>query len=126
MKILLTGAKGMLGRTLTREFSDDFDFIPTDLPEADMTDERLLDGVFKRYLPDAVIHCVAMTAVDRCESERESAFRLNVRGTANVASVCRKYAIRLIAVSTDYVFDGDADRPYDEFDRPNGGRTVYG
>jgi dTDP-4-dehydrorhamnose reductase len=77
-------------------------------------------------LPDVVIHCAAMTAVDRCESERESAFRLNARGSANVASVCRKYSIRLIAVSTDYVFDGDADRPYDEFDRPNGGRTVYG
>lgn len=126
MKVLLTGAKGMLGRTLTRELSGDFEIIPTDLPEVDITDERVLDREFSRHVPDAVVHCAAMTAVDRCESERESAFRLNARGTANVASVCRKYSIRLIAVSTDYVFDGDADRPYDEFDRPNGGRTVYG
>ena len=126
MKVLLTGAKGMLGRTLTREFAGDFDVIPTDLPEVDITDERLLDAEFMRHSPDAVIHCAAMTAVDRCESEREMAFRLNARGSANVASVCRKHGIRLIAVSTDYVFDGDADRPYDEFDRPTGGRTVYG
>lgn len=90
MKVLLTGAKGMLGRTLTREFAGDFDVIPTDLSELDITDERLPDGEFKRHSPDAVIHCAAMTAVDRCESEREMAFRLNARGSANVASVCRK------------------------------------
>ena len=126
MKALLTGGKGMLGRTLVRELGGDFELIPTDLPEADITDERVIDAVFSQNAPDVVIHCAAMTAVDKCETERDLAFRLNARGTANVAAVCRRQGIRLIAISTDYVFEGDSYRPYNEFDRPTGGRTVYG
>ena len=126
MKVLLTGGKGMLGRTLVRELGGDFEIVPTDLPEADITDERVIDAVFAQHAPAVVIHCAAMTAVDRCETERDLAFRLNARGTANVAADCRRQGIRLIAISTDYVFDGDSYRPYNEFDRPTGGRTVYG
>ena len=116
----------MLGRTLVSELADDFEIVATDLPEADITDEKSIEAAIERHAPDAVIHCAAMTAVDRCESERELAFRLNETGTANVAAVCRRHGIRLIAISTDYVFDGDADRPYSESDIPTGGRTVYG
>lgn len=126
MKVLLTGGKGMLGRTLVQELGGDFEVVPTDLPEADITDEKSIEAAVAKHAPDAVIHCAAMTAVDRCESERELAFRLNETGTANVATVCRRHGIRLIAISTDYVFDGDADRPYRESDVPTGGRTVYG
>ena len=126
MKILLTGGKGMLGRTLVRVLGGDFDVIATDLPEADITDENVIDAVIARHAPEAVIHCAAMTAVDRCETERDLAFRLNARGSANVAAACRRQGVRLIAISTDYVFEGDSNRPYNEFDRPTGGRTVYG
>ncbi len=126
MKVLLTGGKGMLGRTLVRELGGEFEVVPTDLPEADITDEDAIDVVIAQASPDAVIHCAAMTAVDKCETERDLAFRLNARGTANVASACRRHGVRLVAISTDYVFEGDADRPYTEFDRPTGGRTVYG
>ena len=126
MKILLTGGKGMLGRTLVRELGDDFDVIATDLPEADITDEKAIDAVIAQHAPEAVIHCAAMTAVDRCETERDLAFRLNARGSANVAAACRRHGVRLVAISTDYVFEGDSSRPYNEFDRPTGGRTVYG
>ena len=126
MKILLTGGKGMLGRTLVRELGGDFDVIATDLPEADITDENAIDAVIARHAPEAVIHCAAMTAVDKCETERDLAFRLNARGSANVAAACRRQGVRLIAISTDYVFEGDSDRPYNEFDCPTGGRTVYG
>ena len=126
MKVLLTGGRGMLGRTLVRELGGEFEVIPTDLPEADITDEVSLDAVFEQHAPDVVIHCAAMTAVDRCETERDFAFRLNARGTANVAALCNRRGIRLIAISTDYVFDGDSYRPYNEFDRAAGGRTVYG
>ena len=126
MKVLLTGGKGMLGRTLVRELGGDFEVVPTDLPEADITDAAAIDAVIAGHAPDAVIHCAAMTAVDRCESERELAFLLNERGTANVAAACARHGIRLVAISTDYVFEGDADRPYAESDRPTGGRTVYG
>ena len=126
MKVLLTGGKGMLGRTLVRELGGDFEVVPSDLPEADITDEDAIDAVIAQASPDAVIHCAAMTAVDKCETERDFAFRLNARGTANVAAACRRHDVRLVAISTDYVFEGDADRPYTEFDRPTGGRTVYG
>lgn len=126
MKVLFTGGKGMLGRTLVRELGGEFEVIATDLPEADITDEVSLDVIFGQHAPDAVIHCAAMTAVDRCETERDLAFRLNARGTANVAALCNRRGIRLVAISTDYVFDGDSYRSYNEFDRATGGRTVYG
>ena len=126
MKVLLTGGNGMLGRTLVRELGGEFEVIATDLPEADITDEVSLDVIFGQHAPDAVIHCAAMTAVDRCETERDLAFRLNARGTANVAALCNRRGIRLVAISTDYVFDGDSYRSYNEFDRATGGRTVYG
>ena len=125
MKVLLTGGKGMLGRTLCAELSD-FEVIPTDLPEADITDEHGIDAVIGGYAPDAVIHCAAMTAVDKCETERDLAYKLNAFGTANVASACHRNGVRLIAISTDYVFDGTSEHPYTEFDRPGGGHTVYG
>ena len=66
----------MLGRTLAAELGDEFDVVPTDLPEADVTDENAIDAVIARHRPDVVVHCAAMTAVDRCETERELAFRL--------------------------------------------------
>lgn len=125
MKVLLTGGRGMLGRTLCAELTD-FEMIPTDLPEADITDERGIDAVIRKYAPDAVIHCAAMTAVDKCETERDLAYKLNAFGTANIASACHRNGVRLIAISTDYVFKGDSERPYTEFDRPDGGNTVYG
>jgi dTDP-4-dehydrorhamnose reductase len=125
MKIMLTGGRGMLGRTLCAELSD-FEVIPTDLPEADITDGKAFDALLKKHRPDAVIHCAAMTAVDKCESEVEQAFLLNKTGSVNVATACNANHIRLIAISTDYVFAGDLDRPYHEDDRADGGRTVYG
>ena len=125
MKVLLTGGRGMLGRTLTAELSE-YEVIPTDLPEADITDPAGFDALLREARPDAVIHCAAMTAVDRCESERDLAFRLNAFGTGVVAAACNRNRVRLIAISTDYVFDGNADRPYSEFDRPTGGATIYG
>ena len=125
MKVLLTGGKGMLGRTLCAELKD-FEIIPTDLPEADITDAAGFDQLLKQVKPDTVIHCAAMTAVDKCESEVDLAYKLNAFGSANVAAACHRNGIRLIAISTDYVFEGNAERPYNEFDLPNGGNTVYG
>ena len=125
MKILVTGGKGMLGRTIQSELSE-HEIIVADLPEADITDPAGFDGFLREAEPDAVIHCAAMTAVDKCETEKELAFRLNAFGSANVASACGRNGIRLIAISTDYVFEGSADRPYNEFDKAGGCATVYG
>ena len=123
-KVLLTGGKGMLGRTLCAELTD-FEVIPTDLPEADITDPARFDALLKKFAPDAVIHCAAMTAVDKCESEIDLAFRLNAFGTANVAAACHRNGIRLIAISTDYVFDGTGHVPYSPDDETNP-VSVYG
>ena len=124
MKIMITGGRGMLGRTLQREFSD-CEVTVADLPECDITDPAGFESFLAAARPDVVIHCAAMTAVDRCESEPELAWKLNAFGTGVVAAACRRQRVRLIAISTDYVFAGDLDRPYHEFDVP-GARTVYG
>lgn len=116
----------MLGRTICRVLDDCFEVIPTDLPDADVTDFDSIDHVIALEKPDAVIHCAAATAVDKCETEREFAYKLNVEGSANVAKACNRQGVRLIAISTDYVFDGVADHPYAETDQATGGVTVYG
>ena len=125
MKLLITGGKGMLGRTLQQEFRD-CELVIADLPEADITDPAGFDAFLAQAAPDAVIHCAAMTAVDKCETEIDLAYKLNAFGTANVAAACHRHGVRLIAISTDYVFEGSSDRPYCEFDLPSGGNTVYG
>ena len=128
-KVLLTGGRGMLGRTICCVLNN-FEFIPSDLPEGDITDPEGFDSLLKQTRPDAVIHCAAMTAVDQCEERgpagEDLAWRLNAYGSAMVAAACRRNAVRMIAISTDYVFDGALERPYHEFDLPDGGRTVYG
>ena len=127
MRIVVTGGKGMLGRTLQRELSG-HEIVVADLPEWDITDP---DGFMSKTLaaePDAVIHCAAMTKVDDCETNRELAFRLNEEGSRNVALAAKAAGARLIAISTDYVFSGDPPREpwaWSETDVP-GPKTVYG
>lgn len=125
MKVLITGANGMLGRTLCNVLQG-CEIIPTDRKDADITDAQQFDACMAAHKPDVVIHCAAMTAVDLCETEIEQAYRINAVGTANVAASCHRHGARLIAISTDYVFDGKLDRPYTEFDQPTGGATIYG
>lgn len=124
MRILITGGKGMLGRTLQRRLAD-HELLVADLPEVDITRIASVTAAMVAFRPAVVIHAAAMTAVDRCETERDLAFAVNATGSANVAIACQRAGARLIALSTDYVFPGDADRPYHEWDAP-GPRTVYG
>ena len=126
MKILVTGGKGMLGRTLQRRLAPQHELFVADLPETDILSPDTLEQAFHSCQPEAVIHCAAMTKVDDCESNEELAFRLNGMGTANVARACRDHGARLIAISTDYVFDGHrAEGDYAETDFPRP-QTVYG
>ena len=111
-KIMLTGGAGMLGRTICKVLGEQYQIIPTDLPETDITSPESIEQALVKFQPDTVIHCAAMTAVDRCETERELAFLLNEQGSSNVASVCKKFKVRLIAISTDYVFNGNGTKPY--------------
>ena len=127
MKILITGGKGMLGRTLQTELAD-HEIVVADLPEWDITDDTGFMNRLSEVRPDLVIHCAAMTKVDDCETNRELAFKLNEVGTRNVAIACKACGARLIAISTDYVFSGEPEREpwaWGEMDIPRP-RTVYG
>lgn len=124
MRILITGANGMLGRTLRRRLAGHA-LCLTDLPELDITQLQSVEQAWNAFAPEAVIHCAAMTAVDACESDPDRAFAVNALGSANVAIACHRRQTRLIAISTDYVFGGDLDRPYHEWDAP-APRTAYG
>lgn len=125
MKILLTGGQGMLGRTLCTQWQD-WEVIPSGSLNADITDATGFDTFLRNVCPDVLVHCAAVTTVDRCESIPDVAYRVNALGTANVAAACHRNGVRLIAISTDYVFDGYATRPYHEFDTPTGGGNIYG
>ena len=127
MKILITGGKGMLGRTLQRELAD-HELIVADLPEWDITDDEAFTERTLAAKPDVIVHCAAMTRVDDCETQRDLAFRLNEDGTRNVAMAAKLAGARLIAISTDYVFSGEPPREpwaWSETDIPRP-RTVYG
>lgn len=124
MRVMITGASGMLGRSLARHLqAHELTLVGT--KDFDLTDALATNEFVFQAKPDVVIHCAAFTAVDRCESEVERAFAVNATGSANLARACFRSGARLIAISTDYVFSGDLDRPYVETD-PTGPRTVYG
>ncbi len=127
MKILITGGKGMLGRTLQRHFAA-HELIVADLPEWDITDDAAFTEKVARAAPDVIIHCAAMTKVDDCEVKRDLAFKLNEEGSRNVAIAAKTCGARLIAISTDYVFSGEPPTEpwaWGEQDVPRP-RTVYG
>lgn len=126
MKIMLTGGRGMLGRTLTSVLKTSHEVLVTDFPEADITDYSSIAKAVKCCHPDVVIHCAAKTQVDLCETEQISAYTLNAFGAANVARACSENSVRLIAISTDYVFSGSNTVPWKEDDPATGGNTVYG
>ena len=135
MRILITGALGQLGRELLEVFEADgtHEIIATDAvaklgDPATMLDICHRDGMLAAVgdiQPDHIIHPAAMTAVDRCESEADLAYRINAIGTRNVAEAARRVGAPVLYVSTDYVFDGTKDSPYLEWDEPNP-QSVYG
>ena len=126
MKVLLTGANGMLGQDLSPILEDIGAFvIETDTDNMDITDIELVKGVLSQVRPDFVIHCAAYTNVDKAEEEPEKAELINVKGTENVAKVCGELDIPLVYISTDYVFDGTKNSPYTPEDMPNP-INVYG
>ena len=127
MRILITGGKGMLGRTLQRELKE-HELVVAGLPEWDITDDARFSEQTLAAKPDVIIHCAAMTKVDDCEAKRELAFRINEEGTRNVALAAKLCGARLIAISTDYVFSGEPPQEpwaWSETDLP-APRTVYG
>lgn len=126
MKIVVTGANGMLGQDLCPILEDVGCFvIETDIHNLDITDAAKVDEAITLAHPDVVIHCAAYTNVDKAEEEVEAATLLNVQGTKNIAKACGKNDITMVYISTDYVFDGTKEGAYEPDDVPNP-QTIYG
>jgi dTDP-4-dehydrorhamnose reductase len=126
MRLLVFGASGIVGRATVAEAARrGWSVAGLGHADADIADARAVAAAFARHRPELVVNCAAMTAVDRCESERERAFALNAEAVGVVAAAAAAAGARLVQLSTDYVFAGDAHRPYRE-DDPTGPRSVYG
>ncbi len=133
MRILLTGAMGMLGHDVRRVAERaGHELILVDLPELDIVNERAVLAFYERERPEATINCAAWTDVDAAESNPEAACAVNADGAGNLARAAAGIGTPLLHISTDYVFDGVAPldgeghpRPYLESD-PTGPRSVYG
>ncbi|MCD8185875.1 MAG: dTDP-4-dehydrorhamnose reductase [Rikenellaceae bacterium] len=127
MMIGVTGANGQLGcslRKISGEFPD-FGLIFSDLPQIDITDKNGVRQWIARNGVQALINCAAYTEVDRAETEPDQAWKINALGPAVLAEICAESGIKLIHISTDYVFDGTARTPYPENHRPHP-VNVYG
>jgi len=125
MKILVTGAAGMLGSDLVKRLEGTHEPVGVDIKEFDVL---RLDEVRKALMevrPDWVVHCAAYTNVDGCEKEPEKALSINGDGAGNVARACWEVKARLAYISTDYVYDGKKNEPYVETD-PVAPLNVYG
>lgn len=113
MKVLVTGAKGQLGSDVMNELTKrGIESIGVDVQEMDITDASACDKVIKEAGPDAIIHCAAYTAVDAAEDQAELCHRINGEGTRNIAKVCKELDIRMMYISTDYVFNGEGEIPW--------------
>jgi dTDP-4-dehydrorhamnose reductase len=125
MKIIVTGAAGMLGSDLILRLSAGHEAIGVTRREFDIVDELNILKAVADIRPDWVIHCAAYTNVDGCEKDPDKAFSVNADGARNVAKACWGAKARMLYVSTDYVYDGQKKEPYVETD-PVGPLNVYG
>ncbi len=126
MKVLVTGVKGQLGHDVMNELAKrGLDSVGVDIDEMDVTDRVSVGKVIRKAAPDAVIHCAAYTAVDAAEENEELCRRVNAGGPRNIAEVCRELDIKMLYISTDYVFSGEGDRPWEPEDE-RAPQSVYG
>ncbi len=147
MKVLVTGVGGQLGHDVMNELAkrghegsgSGLAAVYSGIPDGtavtrmpyycmDITDSIAVENVFSKVRPDAVVHCAAWTAVDSAEENgnKEKAARINVDGTENIVRACRKAGCRLMYLSTDYVFDGQGDTPWDPDCKAYAPLNVYG
>jgi len=123
LRVLVTGACGMLGSLVCAALKGKHTVVPTDIaPGCELLDVADTGSVFDtidRVRPEMVIHCAAMTDVDGCERDPDAAHKINAVGTWNLACACASIDCPIAYVSTDYVFDGEKGEPYTEFDSPN-------
>ena len=125
MRLLVTGAGGGLGRAFLDVAPGHHDIVPLTHAELDVGDHHAVMGTVVPLRPEAILSFGAFTKVDACEGEPERAYRDNALGPQSLALAARACGAVLFHVSTDYVFDGEKDGPYDELDRPDP-RSAYG
>jgi dTDP-4-dehydrorhamnose reductase len=127
MVVLVTGAGGQLGQSLQLIAPNlpEIDFVFCNSNQLNITDSENVKAVFVKFKPSFCINTAAYTAVDKAESEPEAAYLVNVIGPKNLAESCKKFETTLIHISTDFVFDGTSQTPYDETAKPNP-TGVYG
>lgn len=125
--VLVTGQNGQLGnelKVLAKKY-DQYDYVFTDVQELDITDEVKVKKFFNEYKPVICINAAAYTAVDKAETDRELALKINAEAVGNLAKNCANIKAKFLHVSTDYVFDGTATTPYTE-DHPVNPVNFYG
>jgi dTDP-4-dehydrorhamnose reductase len=126
VRVLVTGAGGLLGREVVRQLGErGHEAVACDRRALDITQAARAREIVSRSRPDAVLHCAAFTNVDAAESAPAEAFRVNVDGTEHVARAAAEAGARFMYVSTDYVFDGESSEPYRP-DSPVHPLSVYG
>ena len=126
-KLIITGCNGQLGRAINSLLQDtrEYECVNTDVDELDITDVEAVMKLVGEVKPYAIINCAAHTAVDKCEVDADNAYRINAIGPRNLSIAAAKYDAKMMHISTDYVFRGDASSPYTEFDEP-GPNSMYG
>ncbi|MCX6340005.1 MAG: dTDP-4-dehydrorhamnose reductase [Candidatus Aureabacteria bacterium] len=124
-RILVIGAAGMLGHELMDILSPAWELTGVDIGEVDITDREGTEAYIRELRPHAVVNAAARTDVDGCEGDPDGAFAVNAQGAGYVAAACRAACARMIYLSTDYVFDGRAKKPYRE-DAATNPQSAYG
>ena len=119
-KLLVTGCNGQLGKAINKQYENtEYELVNTDVSELDITNVDAVVTMMKEVKPYAIINCAAHTGVDACETEQENAYRINAIGPRNLSIAATAVGAKMVHISTDYVFEGNAAKPYVEFDAVN-------
>jgi dTDP-4-dehydrorhamnose reductase len=126
-KLIVTGCNGQLGRAINKIYanSTEYECVNTDVAELDITNIDAVVKLVSEVKPYAIINCAAHTNVNGCETDIDNAYKINAIGPRNLSIAATKNNAKLMHISTDYVFDGHATKPYTEFDTPDP-KAVYG
>lgn len=127
MKILVTGCNGQLGKEINKLYCNNknIEIVNTDVAELDITSIDDTLRLMRIAKPNVIINCAAHTGVDACESDFDNAYKINALGPRNLSIAASEIGAKMVHISTDYVFDGKAEKPYIEIDKPNP-QGVYG
>lgn len=124
--ILVTGANGQLGHDVIKELRNrNIECIGSTRKDFDITEENEVYEYIKKIKPNGVIHCAAYTQVDKAEEDKDVCTKVNVKGTEYIAKVCKEIDAKMIYISTDYIYDGTGNKPF-EVDKNIGPKSVYG